>query len=88
MTSSMGAINCVLAACGDYLTSNSRCLNRFWRPYPHCTFRGPGNVESPQLEMYNIRRSGGGAMASQHEKLQNSHEQAVNAASKGFASGE
>ena len=33
--------------------------NRFWRPYPHCTFRGPGNVQSPQLEMYNIRRGGG-----------------------------
>ena len=30
--------------------------------------------------MYNIRR--GGAIASQHEKLQNSHEQAVSAASK------
>ena len=46
--------------------------------YPYCTYRGPGNVQSSQLEMYNIRR--GVAIASQHEKLQNSHEQAVSAA--------
>ena len=32
--------------------------------------------------MYNSRH--GGTVASQHEKLQNSHEQAVNAANKGF----
>ena len=39
---------------------SARGLNRFWRPYPHCTFRGPGNVQSPQLEMYNIRPGEGG----------------------------
>ena len=41
------------------ISQPARGLNRFWRPYPHCTFRGPGNVQSPQLEMYNIRGRGG-----------------------------
>ena len=41
---------------------SARGLNSFWRPYPHCTFWGPGNVQSPQLEMYNIRRGGGGQL--------------------------
>ena len=44
-----------------------------------CTITPDGNVQ---------HQAGGGAMASQHEKLQNNHEQAVNAARKGFASGE
>ena len=43
---------------------------------------GPGNVQSPQLEYTTAGI--GRAIASQHEKLQNSYEQAVNAANKGF----